>query len=121
VDAKLPPVEPVTLFSKKDETGALTTFDVGIGWYGDLVFNEGTYYPPIAGCESREVDEYLVVAAEDFPVLARQLGCDAEPVALLAAVAERAKREQVGRFSDAEALLERLGVRARRDTWYAID
>jgi hypothetical protein len=40
---------------------------------GNLVFNDGTYYPPLAGSESREVDHYAAVAKEHKPLLLQAL------------------------------------------------
>ena len=112
-------MESVTLYKHKDETGALTTLTVGVGLSGDLVFNEGTFYPSLGSLKSREVDEYLIIRTGDFRMVAHQLDCSTDPQALLSAVAERAMREGIRTLDGAESLLTRLGIPSNRpEPWY---
>lgn len=57
-------MKEVTFFYKKspDRSDSLS---VSINYNGDLVFNEGTYYPQLGESEEREVDYYITVAASD--------------------------------------------------------
>jgi hypothetical protein len=110
----------VYIRTHKDETGALTTFTAHVGQSGDLVFNEGTYYPGVGDCESRDVDEWVIVPAEKLPDLARTLECEADADTLVAAVVERCSLAGVKTLWDVEGWLSGLGVPFRRDAWYSI-
>lgn len=50
-------------FRYKKTLNQSESFSVGISYDGDLVFNEGTYYPALDDCEERELDYYVTVAA----------------------------------------------------------
>jgi hypothetical protein len=93
--------------------GELTTFTVGIGYAGDLVFNEGTFYPPLDEFnESREVDEYLTVNRKHFDQLRTTLGLASNTslAELIRAIADAAKHRQVHNLGAAKKLLTRFKV-----------
>lgn len=57
-------MKEITFFYHK-KSDRSDSFNVSINYNGDLVFNEGTYYPQLGESEEREVDYYLTVAASD--------------------------------------------------------
>jgi hypothetical protein len=59
-------MKEITLYHNRTP-GRSDSFIVAIGYKGDLVFSEGSYYPPLDGSESREVDEYVTVSAAHKP------------------------------------------------------
>lgn len=116
----------VTLRSERDGGDALTTVDLSTGWGRTIVFNEGTYYPPITGSisgeESREHDEYVIVREEHLALLANRLGVEGTEIRdIFAAVVELARRSEVDGLSAARRMLQGLGVPFDEETWISYD
>jgi hypothetical protein len=109
-----------TLREHRDRSGALTTFTVSTGWGTTIVFTEGTYYPASGGEESREVDESVVVRAEDLPLLAGRLGVESGEIEdLFTAVVEYARTIGVTSLADARRLLVRLETPYETSRWFS--
>ena len=110
--------ESVTLCAERDASNALTEMTVSTGLGDTIVFNEGTYYPPLPHSPSRGYDEYVVVRTENLPLLAGRLGVEGAPIReIFAAVVALAQARAVKRLYDARQLLDSLGVPYSQDTW----
>jgi hypothetical protein len=108
----------VTLRKYRDSTKALTTVTVSTGWGDTIVFNAGTYYPPFHGSESREYDEYVILRAEDIPLLTRRLGVEGTRADdIFASVVSIARARNVVDLKGARQMLHSLGVPFKDDTW----
>lgn len=103
-------MKSITLHSERGSTGTLSDFSVGIGFSGELLFSEGTYYPRDGSEPSREYDKYVTVAAADLPRLAARLKCPADPEKLLDALAKRVRRDCVQSLWGVRRLLDGLGI-----------
>jgi hypothetical protein len=109
---------------QRDGSDAVTTLTVSAGLGRTIVFNEGTYYPPIHGtavsAESREHDRYVVVQTENLPVLARRLGVEGTQVEIgdiVAAVVEFARAGEAASLAAVRRMLEVLEVPYDEETW----
>lgn len=107
-----------TILAEKDSTGASTTFTIGLGSDGSVVFTYGTYYPGSGNVESREADEWVSVPPTAFPRLAGALDvAGSEPGTLLHAVAEHVRASGVRSIHATKRMLDRLTVPYTGDTW----
>lgn len=113
-------MKKITLHSERGSTGTLSDFSVGIGFSGELLFSEGTYYPRDGSEPSREYDKYVTVAAADLPRLAARLKCSTDPEKLLDALAKRVHRDGVQSLWGACRLLDGLGIpwKEEKQFWY---
>jgi hypothetical protein len=118
--------DSVTLRVERDGSNALTTVTISTGWGQTIVFNEGTYYPPIHGTSlaepSREYGEYVVVRTENLPLLADRLGIEGAPIEqIFAAVVEVARADGVDGLAAVRRMLDGLGVAFEESTWISYD
>ncbi len=104
---------------------------------GEVVFNQGAYYPCMGSSESREVDEYATVAAEQRERLLQALLADLDGDTLPAPLQSGAELTldqrlflalrayaRAGWFQSLEAItawLKRNGIPYKRDEWIDID
>lgn len=103
---------------------------------GNLVFNDGTYYPRMGSSESREVDDYATVAEAHKPLLLQALlreqpEAPPEPAGgspdlsidqrLLLALAACARRDEFTSIAEIRAWLTAHQIPFKHSTWIDID
>lgn len=105
------------------------TLSASLNQAGDLVFNEGDYYPPLGEDAGREMDEYLTVAATDkervLPLLLAHLMLSApdeadEDEALLRALETAAERKLWQSLATIEAWLTTHQLPFTKSRWLSI-
>lgn len=116
-------VPSILLYENRGPTGELSTFTVGVGTDGGLVFNEGTFYPRLGSSPSREVDEYLVVPVKYLDQLRKALALESDDMGLLVSqTADALRKRNTVSLEGARGMLKEFDVTSETPSpWYDRD